>query len=122
MAQLKEFLEAPNCCTLVRLLAPGAVYLSHVTLVVGWLKPTVWQARAVWLGSVNGGGETHMGVGQNFSHPGTAGVSLTFPFTRVPFWVPIFDPQPYEETRGWVARKHLQKRQLLLASSLRKLL
>ncbi|CAJ1353201.1 unnamed protein product, partial [Effrenium voratum] len=49
MAQLKEFLEAPNCCTLVRLLAPGAVYLSHVTLVVGWLKPTVWQVRLLSL-------------------------------------------------------------------------
>ena len=21
-----------------------------------------------------------------------------FPFTKVPFWVPIFDPQPYEQT------------------------
>ncbi|CAJ1383013.1 unnamed protein product [Effrenium voratum] len=49
MAQLKEFVEAPNCCTLVRLLAPGAVYLSHVTLVVGWLKPTVWQVRLLSL-------------------------------------------------------------------------
>ena len=38
--------------------------------------------------------QAHMGVGQ-IKPPGDHRFYSLVPFTRVPFWVPIFDPQPY---------------------------
>ena len=35
------------------------------------------------------------GYGSKFKPPGDRRFESMFPFTMVPFWVPIFDPQPY---------------------------
>ena len=43
----------------------------------------------------------HLEMGQN-SHQGTRGPQVwsVFPFSRVPFWVPIFDPHPFGDDKG----------------------
>ena len=48
--------------------------------------------------------------------PGTAGFSPCFPFTRVPVWVPIFDPQP--RVGGVPTEKFCAGKRLLLAGQL----
>ena len=36
------------------------------------------------------------GDGPKFNHSKNRRFESMFPFTRVPFWVPIFDPQPFQ--------------------------
>ena len=39
-----------------------------------------------------------LGCGSKLSRQGTAGFKSLVPFTMVPFWVPIFDPQPFSQS------------------------